>query len=41
MKRFIIAIATMLIGLATMTSCKDTVNGFLYNVLLLVSEFLY
>lgn len=32
MKRFIIAIATMLIGLATMTSCKDTVNGFLYNV---------
>ena len=22
----------MLIGLATMTSCKDTVNGFLYNV---------
>lgn len=32
MKKFILAIAAMLISLVTMTSCKDTVNGFLYNV---------
>ena len=32
MKKLIIAIAAMLIGLTTMTSCKDTVGGILYNV---------
>lgn len=32
MKRFAFAIAAMVASLMMATSCKDTVNGFLYNV---------
>lgn len=32
MKKFVLAIAAMVASLLMATSCKDTVNGFVYNV---------
>ena len=32
MKKLIIAVVALFVGLMTVTSCKETVNGFLYNV---------
>ena len=32
MKKFVLAIAAMFASLVMMTSCKETVNGFVYNV---------